>query len=511
MRFDYIVVGAGSAGCVLANRLTEDGRHKVLLLEAGPEDTYPWIHIPIGYGKTMFHPVYNWGYYTDPDPNMKGRKLYWPRGRCLGGSGSINGLIYVRGQPEDYDGWRDLGNEGWGWDDVRPWFDKVELPAALPPQRHALADAFIDAAVQAGHPRNEDFNGASQEGAGYYRANTRNGRRAGAAQVYLKPVRGSKNLEIATHALATRILVEDGSATAVEYRRDGVLHTARALGEIIVAAGAFNSPQLLQLSGIGPARHLQRLGIAVKRDLPVGGNLQNHFRASVVARCKQPVTDNDWASSPWKRAAAGLRYALFRDGPLAAGTYAGGFFRAGASAATPDLQVTFWNYSVTRRDAGGVVLHDFPAFTANAVLLRPQSVGHVHAKSTDPAEAPEILYNFLSADYDRRTLVSGVRLVRSILGNAAMKPFYEAELAPGAGSDSDEALLAYAREKGGSVYHPVGTCAMGPVVDARLRVRGIGRLRVADASVMPLVPSGNTNAPTLMIAERAADWLLRGN
>jgi choline dehydrogenase len=289
------------------------------------------------------------------------------------------------------------------------------------------------------------------------------------------------------------------------------LHQARAAREVIVAAGTFNSPKLLQVSGIGDGARLHALGIPVVRDLPdVGENLQNHYRAGIVVRCTRPITDNDWYASPWRRAATGLRYLLFRDGPLAVGTYAGGFFRSGPDAATPDIQVTFWTYSVQRRDAGGVVLDRFPGFTSNAVLLRPKSTGWVRAQSARAADAPEIRYNHLAEEPDRCTLVAGMRLVRRILAQPAMRPFVDAELSPGAACDSDDALLAYAKLKGGSVYHPVGTCALGKVVDAQLRVRGVGRLRVADASVMPLVPSGNTNAPTLMIAERAADWAARG-
>jgi choline dehydrogenase len=489
--FDYIVAGAGTAGCVIAARLAA-AKRRVLLLEAGGEDASPWIHVPIGYAKLIADARYNWMYATAPEPELNGRALDQPCGRVLGGTGSINGLLHVRGQPADYDRWRALGAAGWGWDDVRPWFEKIELPAVLPPQRHPLADAFVDAAVEAGHPRNPDFNGPSQEGAGYYHANTRNGRRASSARVYLKPLRDSPFLKVIPNSLVTRIVVEGGEARGVEYRHDGSTKHAMARGEVILAAGAFNSPQLLQISGIG-------------RDLPVGENLQNHFRASVVARCSRPVTDNDWSGSLVRRGLAGLRYLIFRDGPLSAGTYAGGFFRSLPEAATPDMQVTFWNYSVSRRDTGGVVLHDFPGFTANAVLLRPESRGSVRARSGDPAEAPEIRYNFLSAEADRRTMVAAIRQVRRILAQPALAPWHAGELAPGPECDSDEALLAYARDKGNSVYHPVGTCALGSVVDSKLKVLGVGRLRVADASVMPRVPSGNTNAPTLMIAEKISD------
>lgn len=508
--FDFIVVGAGSAGCVVAARLSESGAHRVLLLEAGGADWNPWIHVPVGYAKLLGDRTVNWMYTTAPEPALGGRELDQPCGRVIGGTGAINGMLHVRGQPADYDGWRALGNEGWGWDEVRPWLERLALPVADPPQRHPLADAFVDAAAQAGHPRNEGFNGPTQEGAGYYKLNTRRGRRATSAVAYLRPALGRGNLVVAKHALATRVLLEEGEACGVEYRQRGAVRRARARREVVLAAGTFNSPQLLQVSGIGPGALLQRLGIPVALDLPgVGENLQNHFRASIVARCAQPVTHNDDMRSLWRRTAMGLRYLVFRDGPLAAGTYAGGFFRTPGSGARPDVQITFWTYSVEKRGASGVVLHPFPGFTANAVLLRPQSRGWIRALGPDPATAPEIRYNALAAEADGRTLVAGMRLVRGIFAQPALAPFHLGEIAPGPDCVSDQALLAYAREKGNTVYHPVGSCAMGAVVDARLRVKGVGRLRVADASVMPAIPSGNTNTPTVMIAERAADWMLK--
>jgi len=510
--FDFIVVGAGTAGCVLASRLAAGGRHRVLLLEAGGEDSSPWIHVPVGYARLLGDARYNWLYRTAPEPELNGRELDVPCGRVIGGTGSINGMLHVRGQPEDYDHWRALGNDGWGWEDVRLWLDKVALPVSDPPQRHELADAFVDAAIEAGHPRNDGFNGDTQEGAGYYQLNTAHGRRASAAIVYLRPLRGSANLAVATNALATRVLLQRGEATGVAYRQGGVLKQARARREVVVAAGSFNSPQLLQCSGIGDGERLRAAGIAVHHDLPgVGENLQNHFRASIVARCARPVTHNDELRSLWRRVRMGLRYALFRDGPLAAGTYAGGFLRAAPGAQRPDVQLTFWTYSVEKRGASGVVLHPFPGFTANAVLLRPESIGWVRAKSGDTAAPPEIRFNHLAAEADRSTLLAGIRKVRDIFSRPALAPYFAGELAPGPDCASDEALLAYARDKGNSVYHPAGTCAMGAVVDARLRVRGLGRLRVADASVMPAITSGNTNTPTAMLAERAADWLLRDN
>jgi len=512
IEFDFIIAGAGTAGCVLAARLSESGRHRVLLLEAGGEDRSPWIKIPVGYAKLFGNPRYNWMYTTAPEPALNDRVLEQPCGRVIGGTGSINGMLHIRGQREDYDRWRDAGNPGWGWEDVRPWFEKSELAVSPPPQAHPLADAFIAAAAEAGFPANDDFNGPRQEGAGYYKLNTRGGFRSSAATAYLRPARGRANLSVVTNATVTRVTIEAGTATGVEYTRGNETLVARARREVIVSGGTFNSPKILQLSGVGPGAQLQALGLPVICDLPgVGENLQNHFRASVVFRCRQPVTHNDAMASLPKKIGMALEYALFRKGPLAAGTYAGGFFRSGPQAATPDLQATFWTYSVARRDAGGVVLHPFPGFTMNAVILRPESVGSVRLASAAPEAPPVIRYNHLAAEYDRQTLVAGLRLMRKFAAMPAMAKFADEELLPGATSDSDEALLDYARSTGNSVYHPVGTCRMGAdpgaVVDARLRVHGVSRLRVADASVMPWVTSGNTNAPTAMIAERAAAWI----
>ena len=512
IEFDFIIAGAGTAGCVLAARLSESGRHRVLLLEAGGEDRSPWIKVPVGYAKLFGNPRYNWMYTTAPEPALNGRVLEQPCGRVIGGTGSINGMLHIRGQREDYDRWRDAGNPDWGWEDVQPWFEKSELAVSPPPQAHALADAFIAAAAEAGFPANDDFNGPRQEGAGYYKLNTRSGFRSSAATAYLHPARGRANLAVVTNATVTRVIIEAGTATGVEYRRGDKTLVARARREVIVSGGTFNSPKILQLSGVGPGAQLQALGLPVICDLPgVGENLQNHFRASMVFRCRQPVTHNDVMASLPKKIGMALEYALFRKGPLAAGTYAGGFFRSGPQAATPDLQATFWTYSVARRDAGGVVLHPFPGFTMNAVILRPESVGSVRLASAAPEAPPVIRYNHLAADYDRRTLVAGLRLMRKFAAMPAMAKFAGEELLPGAASDSDDALVDYARSTGNSVYHPVGTCRMGAdagaVVDARLRVHGVSRLRVADASVMPWVTSGNTNAPTAMIAERAAAWI----
>lgn len=526
--FDFIVVGAGTAGCVLAARLTEDGRHRVLLVEAGGHARSPWISVPVGYARLLSNPRYNWMYTTSPEAGLGGRRIDQPAGLGLGGSGLINGMIYIRGQPQDYDAWVAAGNPGWGWADVLPWFRRAERNArgadtlhgddgpwhvSDVPHRHPLADAFIDAAGQAGLARNNDFNGPAQEGAGYYQLNTHRGRRASTASAYLENARRRPNLAIVPNAVVTRLIIERGAARGVEYAQGGRTRTVRAQREIVVAAGTFNSPQLLHVSGVGAAAHLQSLGIPLVADLPgVGENLHNHFRAPIVVRCRQPVTLNDNMRSRLRRAAMAMQYLLWRDGPMAAGTYAGAFLRSGPGTATPDIQVTFWTYSVARRDAGGVVLHPFPGYTANAVILRPRSRGAVRAVSTDVRHAPDINYRHLAREEDGAALVAGIKALRKILAQPALAPYAEAELAPGADCADDAALLEYARRAGGSVYHPVGTCRMGndalAVVDAKLRVYGVGRLRVADASVIPSIVSGNTNAPTAMIAERAADWML---
>ncbi len=525
--FDYIVVGAGSAGCVLANRLTESGRHRVLLLEAGGHDRHLWIHIPLGYGKLFADARVNWLYKTEPEPELDNRQVIQPRGKVLGGSSSINGLLYLRGQPEDYDHWRQLGNGGWSFDDVLPYFRRSEhqergedrlhgvggpLAVSNVCEPHPLCDAFIESAEQAGFSRNDDFNGPSQEGAGYFQLTAKDGRRWSTAAGYLRQARRRPNLAVATGALATRILLSGRRATGIEYRQGGTIRVAHANREVILAGGAFNSPQLMQLSGLGPAELLQAHGIGVIADMPgVGESLQDHLQVRIQYRCSEPITMNDVINSWPHRMAAGLRYMFLRKGLLAIGAgYAGGFFRTGPQVATPDVQVHFIIFS---GETSGAALHPFPGFIASVCQLRPESRGFVRIKSADPAAAPAIQPRYLSAPLDRDTAVAGLKLLRRIMAQPPMVRYIAQERVPGPEVTSDADLLAFARSAGTTVFHPTSTCRMGTdsaaVVDERLRVRGIGHLRVVDASIMPTVVSGNTNAAVVMIAEKGADMILQ--
>jgi choline dehydrogenase len=524
--FDYLVVGAGSAGCVLANRLTASGLHRVLLLEAGGRDRNIWIHIPLGYGKLFASKKYNWLYTSEPEPELNDRQIVQPRGKVLGGSSSINGLLYIRGQPADFDHWRQLGNTGWSFADVLPYFRRAEhqqrgedalhgvggpLAVSDVSEPHPLCEAFIEAAQQAGFPRNDDFNGAAQEGAGYFQLTARNGRRWSTARGYLREARERANLAVITDALTTKILFSGRRAVGVEYRRGGATRIARANNEVILAAGAFNSPQLLQLSGVGPAPLLQSLGIPVIADMPgVGADLQDHLQVRMQYRCTLPITMNDVINSWQHRTRAGLRYLLFRKGLLSVGAgYAGGFFRTSPMAATPDVQVIFIIFSA---DTVGAALHSFPGFIASVCQLRPQSRGFVQIKSADPAMSPKIQPGYLSSAFDQDTIVAGLKLLRRIMDQPAMRAYIAEQRAPDPRLTGDADLLAYAREVGTTVFHPTSTCRMGSdataVVDERLRVRGFERLRVVDGSIMPTVVSGNTNAAIVMIGEKGAEMIL---
>lgn len=524
--FDYIVVGAGSAGCVLANRLSASGRYNVLLLEAGGEDRNPWIHLPIGYGKLFDHSRLNWRFKSAPEPNLNGRRISQPRGRVLGGSSSINGLVYVRGQREDFDAWRDAGNAGWGYDDLLPYFRRSEdqsrgedhwhgvggpLSVSDQSEPHPLCDGFIAAAVQAGHPLNPDFNAASQEGVGYFQTTSRNGRRCSTAVAYLRPARRRSNLAVVTGAMARRILFDGHRAVGIEWSQGDRLVRATAEAEVILAAGAINTPQLLQLSGVGPGHLLQQLSVPVLCDSgDIGANMQDHLQVRCVFRANRRITLNDDLAALHRTLWIGMRYLFTHKGPLTVSAgYAGAFLKTPLAADRPDIQVHFITFSTNRM---GDKLDRFSGFTASVCGLRPESRGHVRAVSPDPTVAPEILANYLATDLDRRTIVAGLRTLRTVMREPAMRDHWVEEKLPGAGCDSDEALLAYARETGTSLYHPTCTVRMGidpdAPLDPSLRVRGIERLRVVDGSVMPSVTSGNSNAAIIAIAEKGADLIL---
>lgn len=527
--FDYVVVGAGSAGCVLANRLSDGGRHTVCLLEAGPADSSMWIHVPIGYGKTMFHPVYNWGFHTDPDPNMHDRRLYWPRGRTLGGCSSINGLIYVRGQQQDYDHWAALGNRGWSWRECLPYFRRLEhntlgegptrgtggpLWASAIRQRHELVDAFVAASNRLGVRTVDDFNTGDQEGVGYYQLTTRNGLRCSTAVAYLKPARGRPNLHVETDAQALKVLFDDTQAAGVRYVQHGRVHDVRARREVILAAGALQSPQLLQVSGVGPAALLGRHGIPVVADRAgVGENLQDHLQIRLIYEVTKPITTNDELHSWVGRAKMGLQWALFRGGPLAIGINQGGMFCRALpdEAATPDIQ---FHFSTLSADSAGGSVHPFPGCTYSICQLRPESRGTVRIRTDDARDAPSIQPNYLDTERDRRTTVAGVRFARRVAATEPMAPLMKREVRPGADAQTDDELLEFCREYGQTIFHPSGTAKMGvasdplAVVDERLRVYGTRGLRVVDCSIMPTLVSGNTNVPIVMVAEKASDMIL---
>jgi len=524
--FDYVIVGAGSAGCVLANRLTASGEHKILLLEAGGEDRNPWIHIPIGYAKHFVNPKLNWLYETAPGTEWVKRPVMQPRGKVLGGSSSINGMIYIRGQHEDYDHWRQLGNVGWSYADVLPYFRKAEdrsrgedefhgaggpLHVSDPRDTHPICDAFLKAAKNAGYPENNDFNGARQEGFGTYQWTIRNGRRHSVAVGYLRPARKRPNLAIATRAHATRLLFEGRKVIGVEYQQGDTKKKAFARGEVILSGGAYNSPQLMQLSGLGPSELLRSFGIEPVLDIKgVGADLRDHYNAPLMYRVAQRITGNEIANHYHRRVTAGIRYALGGRGLLgSAVALCGGFIRTDSIHASPDIQVLLMLFST---DKAGPTAHPFPGITVTTTLLRPESKGYVRIVSPDPFKAPEIQPNYLAEPKDRQSLIAGVRAMRNVMKDPVISRYLQSEYAPGEDKVTDDELVDFLREKGRTSFHPVSTCRMGvdptAVVDNRLRVYGIGNLRVVDASIMPSIPSGNTNAPTIMVAEKAADMIL---
>ncbi|WP_120503842.1 GMC family oxidoreductase [Sulfitobacter mediterraneus] len=528
MEFDFIIVGAGSAGCALANRLSESGKHSVALLEAGPRDRNPWIHIPVGYFKTMGSPGADWRYETQADPGLAGRSIPWPRGRVLGGSSSINGLLYVRGQPQDYDGWAQLGCTGWGWDEVLPFFKRSENwegedrsglrgkdgPLSVQNSRlnREVVDLWIDAAEASGFRRNADYNGEDQEGVGYFQLTMRDGFRCSSAVAYLKPARGRKNLEIITNAQTEKVLIEDGRAVGVRARVNGKMINIGARNEVILSAGSIGSPQILMLSGVGDGDELAKHGIQVQKELAgVGKNLQDHLQARPVFKTDLS-TINTEINNIFKQGMIALRYAANRSGPMAMAVSLGtGFVKTEEHLETADIQFHIQPFSADKPSDGP---HKFSAFTASVLQMRPESAGHLELRSANMDDHPLIHPNYLATDTDCRTIVKGIQIARKIAQFEPLKSHVTEEHAPGpgVGVDDEAAILDWARRTAVTIYHPTGTCKMGTdsmaVVDPRLRVHGIKGLRVADASIMPRIVSGNTNAPAIMIGEKASDLIL---
>ena len=531
--FDYIVIGAGTAGCVLANRLSADGRTRVLVLEAGGSDRTVWIQVPIGYGRTFFDPRINWMYDTEAVPGLGGRSSYWPRGKVIGGSGSINAMVHVRGQRGDFEDWAAAGNPGWAWDDVLPWFIKSEdhdhgasdWHGAGGPQRvtdisgaaHPLCQTFIKSGQALGFAASPDLNGAAAEGVGIYQINTRNGRRASTANAYLRPAMRRGNLALRTKAQVTRIVFDGVRAVGVEYRRGGETVQARARAEVVLSGGSINSPQLLQLSGIGDAARLTRLGIAPLVDSrAVGQNLQDHLAISYFYKTSVP-TLNDELRPLSGRIWAGLRYLHNRSGPLSmCVNQGGGFVRSSPDVPRADLQLYFSPVSYTKSSLSDRKLLNpdpFSAFLLSFNACRPTSRGHLHIASADPFAHPTIQPNYLATAHDVEQAMRGIHLLRRLAATRPLADIITQELVPGRHLTSDTELLDDFRQRADTVYHPAGTCVMGPnaatsVVDARLRVHGVQGLRVADASIFPNLTSGNTNAPTVMVAEKAAAMII---
>jgi len=531
-QYDYVIVGAGSAGCVLANRLTAGGRNRVLLIEAGGHDRRIWLRIPIGYGKSFYDPRVNWMYQTEPDPGLDGRTGYWPRGKVLGGSSAINAMVFVRGHPSDFDDWAALGNRSWGWTDVLPFFKKLEAysrgadlwrgdDGPMPVQNvdadlHPLCQAYLQAGEQAGLGRSEDFNGRSMEGVGLYQITTRSGLRMSAASAYLKPAAHRSNLRIETDALADRILFESTRATGVDYICNGVRRTARAGREVIVSAGAIGSPLILQRSGVGPPEVLKSHGIdVIVANAAVGSNLQDHLCIDHVYRTRVP-TLNEVLRPLVGQLRAVVTYLLRRRGPLSLSVnQGGGFVRSRPNIGRPNLQLYFSPVSYTRAPPGTRPLmrpDPFPGILLSAQPCRPVSRGYLHVRSSRPEAAPVIVPNSLHAPQDLQDLLDGADLLRKLAATPALSAVIEREIAPGPHVQSRDDMVRDIRARASSVFHPIGTCRMGPdpgsnVVDERLRVHGLASLRVIDASVFPTLTSANTNAPVLMVAEKAAALL----
>jgi choline dehydrogenase len=526
--FDYIVVGAGSAGCVMANRLSANPSNRVLLLEAGGHDRSFWLHVPVGYFKTMHNPAFDWCYRTEPDPGIAERSLQWPRGKVLGGSSALNGLLYVRGQKQDYDRWAELGNAGWSYDDVLPYFQKSEdnsrganeFHGVGGPQkvsdlrlRRPIAEHFIQAATEIGIPLNEDYNGAEQEGVGYFQQTAYNGFRWSTAKSFLRPARKRPNLKVETRAQATRLIMDGKRVTGICYRCGNEDRTATARAEVILSAGAINSPQILQNTGIGDPQWLQQAGIDTQHALPgVGKNLQDHLQVRLVFKTNK-ATLNDELNNWFKRMMVGAQYLLTRTGPLTlAASQVAIFTRSGENIERPDIQFHMQPLSA---DKPGDGVHPFSAFTSSVCQLRPYSRGEVVVESNDPLAYPKIYPNYLSDERDCKVAVGGIKVARRIAEAPSLRSCVIDEYVPGPQFRTDDELLDAARRYSQTIYHPTSTCKMGSddmaVVDARLRVHGLEGLRVVDASIMPEIVSGNTNAPTIMIAEKAADMILESN
>lgn len=532
--YDFIIVGAGSAGCILASRLSEDGRHSVLLLEAGGKDDSFWFRLPVGYVNSYYNPASNWMYYTKAEPNLNGRTLYAPRGKVLGGSGSINAMIYVRGQAADFDDWAAAGNPGWSYQDVLPYFKKLERHpggetrwrggqgaiglSPLGPRAHPICADYLAACDELGLPRNPDFNGERFEGAGLYEANIDDGVRASSSRAYLRPALSRSNLRLETHCHAQRILFDQGlRARGVTVLQQGAERTFIARKEVILAAGAVDSPKLLQLSGVGDSARLAALGIPPLRHLPaVGRNLQDHLCASFYFKSRRK-TLNDELGHPLRQAWAGLRYLASRSGPLSLSVnQAGGFFRSDAQAERANLQLYFnpLSYTIPNNPQARLKPEPYSGYLMCVNPCRPSSRGEVHIETASPQTAPAIRPNYLATEHDLREAVAGCRLVRRLSASRALRDITVAEIMPGEKlGEDDDSLLAFFRQEAGSIYHLCGSCAMGPdpersVVSSRLQVHGVAGLRVIDASIFPNITSGNTNAPTMMVAEKGADMIL---
>ena len=528
--FDYIIVGAGTAGCLLANRLSADRNVRVLLLEAGGKDNYHWIHIPVGYLYLMGNPRTDWGFTTAPEPGLNGRRLAYPRGRVLGGCSSINGMIYMRGQARDYELWRQMGNPGWAWDDLLPYFKKHQDQWALDPGafegaharggewrierpriRWEILDAFREAAAEAGIPKVEDFNAGNNEGCGYFHVNQKTGIRWNTAKGFLRPVWHRHNLSILTHAMVETLLLDGKRVTGVRMRHDGRSRILNAAREVVLCAGAIGSPQIMQLSGVGPGAVLHEVGIPVRHELQgVGANLQDHLQIRCAYRVRNVRTMNERFQSLAQRAGFAAQYLLTRRGPMTmAPSQLGAFIKSDPSRETPNLQYHVQPLSLPKF---GEPLDPFPAFTASVANVRPTSRGSVRVVSPDPEAHPEIKPNYLSTPEDRQVAAASIRVTRNIISMPALAKYHPEEFRPGAEIDGEEALAKAAGDISTTIFHPVATCRMGnddmAVVDHRLKARGLAGLRIADASIMPAITSGNTNAPTLMIAEKAAAMIL---